>query len=140
MLRMIPILFMLIQGNLFSVQEAPTTAPSPTEPDIVDVEYWYGGNLIHAHNYLAGGVFYDMDAFTVFLADGTNQDFEVVSRSAIMEADWETYLIEHSSLDTLTFVTCYPRNGMTSWRLVVEAKPVGDFYAGEVELEQENSR
>lgn len=91
-----------------------------------NIDYWDGGNFIYAHNYLSGGEFYNIETVTALYLDGSTQEMSVKDTQVYAGNGWEEFIISHSSQETLTLITCYPKYGMTSWRFVAELENVNN--------------
>lgn len=102
---------------------------------------WQGGTLIYAHNYLSGAEFYNLDIgeiVTAYYSDGSTKEFEVVKKDAYafgnpvnkseLRVDYQwvemgKVISMYSAPDSITLFTCYPEDGQTTGRLLVELSP-----------------
>jgi len=101
------------------VEEVETT----TREGYANVEYWDGGTMVYAHNYLTGREFYRIMSVMGLLPNGLLQAYEIKKSIVYTGQDWEKVISEYSSPGSITLVTCYPEVGTTSWRYIVELRP-----------------
>lgn len=81
-----------------------------------NIQYWDGGVFIYAHNYMAGGAFYDLTEMTVIDKDGHLTRYEVKQTYIMTDPDeWTRVIMEYSSPETITLTTCYPPNSTGEW-------------------------
>lgn len=87
---------------------------------------WQGGTAVYSHNYEGGAYFYDIEGMDVQLADGTVRKYEVSKRTTFtpLSEPWYEFLPQYSAPGNITLITCFPKTGISFWRLVVEMKPV----------------
>ena len=101
-----------ISAALLVMQVSDINAPqTPTDPDQAGVIYWQGGTMVYAHNYLAGGLLYDMrtgDTITVMMDDGSEQEYILLRKTVAAPENWIRSIIAYSSPKSITFVTCWP--------------------------------
>lgn len=119
---------MIINAHLITLISSFTYLPAIEKQGHANIEYWHDGTLIYAHNYLSGSEFYDFDIVTAVYSDGSAKKFEIQKQIVIDKADWGTTILDYSTPETLTLVTCYPiSSGETSLRLVIQLKIQEDF-------------
>lgn len=93
----------------------------------VKAEYWDGGTAI----YVPGEYLYDAERITIDFSNGEVIEYRTVKRQIYFtDMEWDKFLYKYSSPDTITFMTCYPRNSISPWVLVVEMRPVGVMRTG----------
>lgn len=101
-----------VAASLIVLQMGNINAPqTPTDPDQAGVIYWDGGTMIYAHNYLAGGLLYDMragDTITVTTEDGEEKEYILLRKTVTAPENWIRSIISYSSPTSITFVTCWP--------------------------------
>ncbi len=106
------ILTIAISASLLLLQAGDINAPiTPTQPDQAGVIYWDGGTMIYAHNYLAGGLLYELkegDIITATFEDGREREYVLMLKRVIEPDRWHKAIVTYSSPNTLTFVTCWP--------------------------------
>lgn len=118
---------LIVNAQLIMLMSSHTYQPTIERDGYANIEQWFDGTLIYAHNYLSGGEFYNADIVTAIYADGTTKQF-VVTRTAVIDgADWEAGLLAYSTPETLTLATCYPERAVnTSLRYLAEFTEVLD--------------
>jgi hypothetical protein len=86
---------------------------------------WQGGTVVYSHNWQGGQYFYDMQGAVISFADNTSAEY-IVTKSMVYTPleTWVGFLPQYSRPGDVTLVTCYPKTGRTSWRMVVQLTPV----------------
>jgi hypothetical protein len=86
---------------------------------------WQGGTVVYSHNWQGGQYFYDVESAVISFADNTSAEYKVTKKQVYTPLEqWTKFLSAYSAPGDVTLVTCYPRNGRTSWRMVVQLTPV----------------
>jgi sortase (surface protein transpeptidase) len=116
---------LIINTQVIFLVTSSTYLPTTERDGYANIEQWYGGTLIYAHNYLSGAEFDEAETITAIYADGSAKQFEVTRTIVIDGADWTTTLLDYSTPETITLATCYPEHAAnTSMRLIVELTEV----------------
>lgn len=119
------IVALIINAQVILLITSHTYLPTIERTGYANIEQWYDGTLIYAHNYLAGAAFDDAETITAIYADGSAKQFGVIRTIVIDGADWTTTLLDYSTPETITLATCYPEHAAnTSMRLIVELAEV----------------
>ena len=110
--------------NSFYIPLLPDITSNPTtlRNGYANVQEWDGGTLVYAHNYLSGGLLYELEDVSAVYSNGDIVHMQVKKR-IVYTSNWKKTLSDYSSPTTLTLVTCYPEIGTTSWRLMIEIEP-----------------
>ena len=101
------IVALIINAQAIILITSHTYLPTTERTGYANIEQWYDGTLIYAHNYLAGADFDEAETMTVIYADGGAKQFEVTRTVVIEHADWTSTLLDYSTPDTITLATCY---------------------------------
>lgn len=112
----------IINTQMIYLISSQTIYPTIERLGYANVETWYDGTLIYAHNYLSGAEFYKVETLSVLYADGSMKYFEAVRQTVTTGEEWQTTLLEYSTPQTITLATCHPIQ--SDWRWVVELKEV----------------
>jgi sortase (surface protein transpeptidase) len=102
------IIGMLINGHYLPVTHNPDVKHVTERAGYADVYRWGDGQMIMAHNYLSGALFYNVDSVTVFYSGGESKEFEVKQQTVAQPQDWTSIIMEYSDDATITLATCYP--------------------------------
>ena len=100
------IVALIINAQAIILISSHTYLPTIERTGYANVEQWYDGTLIYAHNYLSGADFDEAETMTVIYSDGSAKQFEVTRTIIIEHADWTTTLLDYSTTDTITLARC----------------------------------
>ena len=100
------IVALIINAQAIVLIASHTYLPTTERTGYANIEQWYDGTLIYAHNYLSGAEFDEAETMTVIYTDGSARQFEVTRTIIIDNADWTTTLLEYSTPETITLATC----------------------------------
>ena len=117
---------LIIGAQMITLIPAHTTDPTTTQADAANIETWYDGTLVYAHNNLAGAQFYTAETITALYSDGSARQYQTQARTVTTSEAWETNLLNYSTPETITLATCYPENATASWRLLVQLAEVNN--------------
>ena len=105
-IEFIVIVALIINAQAIILISSHTYLPTIERTGYANVEQWYDGTLIYAHNYLSGAEFDEAEIMTILYTDGSARQFEVTRTIVIEHADWTTTLLDYSTPDTITLATC----------------------------------
>ena len=129
------IVALIINAQVIFLVSSKTYLPTIERADYANVETWFDGTLVYAHNYLVGSSFYDTDIVTVIYKNGSVKQFEVENSTVVDNKYWRNELLRYSTPDTITLATCYPKQSIDSTmtylvqlsEVVVEEYVAGDM-------------
>lgn len=100
------IVALIINTQAIVLIASHTYLPTTERTGYANIEQWYDGTLIYAHNYLSGAEFDEAETMTVIYTDGSSKQFDVTRTVVIEHADWTTTLLDYSTPNTITLATC----------------------------------
>ena len=106
-IEFIVIVALIINAQVILLITSHTYLPTIERTGYANIEQWYDGTLIYAHNYLSGANFDDTKTMTMVYADGSTKQFEVSRTIVIDNADWTATILDYSTPETITLATCY---------------------------------
>lgn len=116
------IIIALIINSIYIPLIPDTTIHTTDKDGYANIQAWDGGTIIYAHNYLSGGLFYELRSVSALYDNGDVVPMRIKNK-VVYTSDWDKTLTDYSDPSTITLVTCYPQKGTSSWRLIIELEP-----------------